>query len=240
VNPDPPATARIWAHELPHEFAWRLAGALRDGRRALKQLKGQAALPASTAAVEVALQFERRGDGPYAGGLLAGHLRELADQPHIVPVWTGPESDPGSGRLTLAVVADLIGQAQREILLATYATVPGEDIRQALHAAASRGVEITLLLERAEDNPGFRGLGNPFPGLTARRLTWPREARPAEASMHAKILVVDRRIALVGSANLTGHALERNLECGLLIRGGPVPSQLVAHLLGADSLREAH
>ena len=58
--------------------------------------------------------------------------------------------------------------------------------------------------------------------------------------MHAKILVVDRRIALVGSANLTGHALERNLECGVLIRGGPVPGQLVAHLLGADSLREAH
>ncbi|WP_425454039.1 phospholipase D-like domain-containing protein [Nocardioides immobilis] len=38
--------------------------------------------------------------------------------------------------------------------------------------------------------------------------------------MHAKVLVVDRRTALVGSANLTGHALERNLECGLLVRGG--------------------
>ena len=27
--------------------------------------------------------------------------------------------------------------------------------------------------------------------------------------MHAKVLVVDRETALVGSANLTGHALER-------------------------------
>ncbi len=57
--------------------------------------------------------------------------------------------------------------------------------------------------------------------------------------MHAKVLVVDRRTALVGSANLTGYALERNLECGLLLRGGPVPSLLVDHLLSANGLEEA-
>ncbi len=38
--------------------------------------------------------------------------------------------------------------------------------------------------------------------------------------MHAKVLVVDGRTALVGSANVTGSAMERNLECGLLVRGG--------------------
>ncbi len=54
--------------------------------------------------------------------------------------------------------------------------------------------------------------------------------------MHAKILVVDRRVALVGSANLTGYGLERNLECGLLVRGGPVPRLLVEHLLTARGL----
>ncbi len=57
--------------------------------------------------------------------------------------------------------------------------------------------------------------------------------------MHAKVLVVDCRTALVGSANLTGHALERNLECGLLIRGGTVPTLLVDHLLSAGGLQEA-
>lgn len=44
--------------------------------------------------------------------------------------------------------------------------------------------------------------------------------------MHAKVQVVDRRTALVGSANLTGYGLERNLECGLLVTGGAVPQAL--------------
>ncbi len=56
--------------------------------------------------------------------------------------------------------------------------------------------------------------------------------------MHAKVLIVDRRTALVGSANLTGPALERNLECGLLVSGGPVPTLLADHLFAAHGLTE--
>jgi phosphatidylserine/phosphatidylglycerophosphate/cardiolipin synthase-like enzyme len=118
-------------------------------------------------------------------------------------------------------------------------TMPSASIRQALHAAVQRGVDLTLLLERNADNPGFGGSDDPFPRIAARRLAWPANARAAGASMHAKVLVVDRKTALVGSANLTGHALERNLECGLLVRGGPVPALLAGHLLGAQGLRDA-
>lgn len=54
--------------------------------------------------------------------------------------------------------------------------------------------------------------------------------------MHAKILVVDRKSALVGSANLTGYGVERNLECSLLVRGGHLPAALAKHVLNADGL----
>jgi cardiolipin synthase len=54
--------------------------------------------------------------------------------------------------------------------------------------------------------------------------------------MHAKLLVIDRMTALVGSANLAGYGLERNLECGVLIRGGPVPGLLADHVMTADEL----
>jgi phosphatidylserine/phosphatidylglycerophosphate/cardiolipin synthase-like enzyme len=57
--------------------------------------------------------------------------------------------------------------------------------------------------------------------------------------MHAKILIVDRRTALIGSANLTGSALQRNLECGLLVRGGHIPGQLAEHLLTARGVSPA-
>ena len=235
---DPVAVATRWAQQLPGEFGRDLAAALRAGPSALHTLQAQVALPASTAAVRTGLALAKHGDCAFAAGVLTGQLDAAMTRPRVTPVWTGPESDAGHGRLTLAVVADLIDEAERELVLASYATVPGDNVRQALHAAVARGVVLTLLLERPEDNSNFHGHGDPFPGLSARRLAWPAAARPPGASMHAKVLIVDRRTALVGSANLTGHALERNLECGLLVHGGRVPTLLAEHLLAARGLAE--
>jgi cardiolipin synthase len=50
---------------------------------------------------------------------------------------------------------------------------------------------------------------------------------------------VDHRTALIGSANVTGYGLDRNLECGVLIRGGTVPRRLVDHLLSARGIEAA-
>jgi len=50
------------------------------------------------------------------------------------------------------------------------------------------------------------------------------------ASVHAKCAVADSRLAFITSANLTSAALERNMELGLLLRGGTVPDRLHAHL----------
>lgn len=185
-----------------------------------------------------ATKVARQGHGPELGGLLRGRLDALEEEVHLTPVWTGPESTDAHGRLTIAVVADLIDQATNEILLVSYATVPSNRVRVALASAIDRGVEVTLLLERPQDNRKFSGQRDPFPGLSARRLVWPAATRPAGASMHAKLLIVDRTVALVGSANLTSRALESNLECGLLVRGGSVPRLLAEQLLTTDDLLE--
>jgi phosphatidylserine/phosphatidylglycerophosphate/cardiolipin synthase-like enzyme len=36
---------------------------------------------------------------------------------------------------------------------------------------------------------------------------------------------------MIGSANLTSRAKEANLECGLLIRGGPQPEAIRRHIM---------
>jgi len=41
--------------------------------------------------------------------------------------------------------------------------------------------------------------------------------------MHAKAAVADSCVAFLISANLTEAALERNMELGVLIRGGGLP-----------------
>lgn len=230
--------ARNWATQLPAPFTSSLAEALRvgaDGVRALRQLSLGSA---SKAAVEKALTIAKAGDGPYLAGVIVGYQHARGEQPSITPVWTGPESSAGGSRLTLAVVADLIDQAESELVLVSYATTPGPEVREALLRAAERGVAITTLLERTEDNPSFSGHPNALSNIPANRLAWPASARASGAAMHAKILVVDQRCALIGSANLTGYGVERNFECGVLIRGGALPGAIVHHIRSTEGIRE--
>lgn len=122
-------------------------------------------------------------------------------------------------------------------MLVSYASYPPKLVLDALRAAADRGVEIVLLAELPADRPGFNGVDVPMPQLHCRRLHWPAAARPTGASLHAKVLIIDGTTALVGSATLTGNAMEQNLECGLLVRGGHVPSEIRAHLMRIEDLR---
>lgn len=231
------ALARTWASELPRPFVSALAGALRAGPAEVKRLTHQTAAPASRSAAQQGLALARAGEGPYVAGLLHAWLEATADAADVRPVWTGPSSAVGGSRLTIAVIADLIATAEHEILLVSYATYPPVTVVTALQAAADRGIAVTLLLERPEDKPGWNGMVAPFPDLEATVLCWPLDQRLSGASLHAKVLVVDRRVALVGSANLTAFALERNLECGLLVSGGDVPRLLAEHLTTAQGLR---
>lgn len=129
----------------------------------------------------------------------------------------------------LASTADSAGLSDTTRALAYIA-----DVADALRQAAAQGVENVLVLELSADNPGYTGSGRSFSGASALRLTWHAEQRTRGASLHAKILVVDDA-ALVGGANLTDSAMNRNIECGLL-RDGPQPARPWGHVLG---LRDA-
>lgn len=229
--------ALTWCRQLPAGFVQELADAARTGPDACSRLVRSASGPESRAAAQRARQVARDGDGPYLAGLMDGYRASRRDVADVQPVWTGPTSSVGGARLTVAVINDLIAAATHEVLLVSYATYPPADLSAALRAAADRGVEVTMLLERPEDNPSWDGPSNVFSDLQVTRLSWPASARSPGASMHAKILVVDRQVALVGSANLTAAAFGRNFECGLLVRGGTVPARIAEHVLSAEGLR---
>ncbi|WP_432502810.1 phospholipase D-like domain-containing protein [Kineococcus arenarius] len=108
-----------------------------------------------------------------------------------------------------------------------YAVRKQPQVASAVSEAVKRGVLVTTLFKRPEDNPSFHGSGAPFAGLDVRRLSWPAKQRPpAGASLHVKVLIADRRVELIGSANITDWAFEKNIECGVLIRGGDHPWRL--------------
>lgn len=227
----------VWAsriaEQLPAADVRRLASAAAQGSHTVRALRRQAGAAVLRSACDQLLG-RLSGENPtYLAGLLAGAAQAVdrgRQRQSLDVVWTGPETGSGAGRLTAATVIDLIGHARREILIVSYATHSEPAIEASLVAAAGRGVEITILAERHADNPGYTARGTPFPGLQALRLRWPASRRPAGAALHAKIIVVDDTIVLIGSANFTSRGMESNLECGILIRGGPQPAAIRDHI----------
>lgn len=235
AGPGPAHTAARIAEGLPADQVETLAAATLDGRPGLERLRARLASATTRAACdEVAHLLDAGAEPGFVAGTLLGALCAVESAragSSIDVVWTGPHSRITTSRLTSAVVVDLIRSARDEIVLVSYAVHPPRALTEALDAAANRGVHLTLLLERPSDNPRFSSAATPFPGVRAQRLAWPGHRRPTGAAIHAKIIVVDRQTALIGSANLTSHAMDHNIECGVLLHGGPHPRHVRDHLL---------
>jgi hypothetical protein len=159
--------------------------------------------------------------------------RAAAQGATVSLVWTGPEGKSGWAQPTGAVVRELFGRAQRSVLVAGYSFDHGAEILEPLHAAMrARGVVVSLFLHleraprRTEDLAAWaRGqiatflarnwpFGPPLPELFYD----PRTVVPTSLeSLHAKCIVVDERVSLLGSANFTDRGQTRNVEVGAVI-----------------------
>lgn len=166
----------------------------------------------------------------------AATVARLRRETSVDPVVTGPTTYVVPLRSTSAVVLRLIGEARTELLLTSFANYPPPWLLDALQAALDRGISLTLLLETLDQDGVEWPAAHNFDRLQGKLtiLIWPREQREATGAalprMHAKIVIADRRAALVTSANLTGNALDHSLEVGVLIRGGDVPIRLANHV----------
>lgn len=115
-----------------------------------------------------------------------------------------------------------------------------------LAAAIERGCQVNVVFETEEDSAGSYSsfTSTPFGTIDGIvRWRWPLAERPAKgAALHAKVLVVDGRRALIGSANLTNRALTANLEAGVLIEDPDVAAaleQYVRRLMDHGALEQA-
>ena len=155
-------------------------------------------------------------------------------------VWTGPAPRGTTLRRTDQALLDLIRTAERTLHLVTFAAYKVPVLKEAMLAAARRGVSITLVFESPDSSDGktaFAGIG--ALGDELKELSdvyvWPLDRRPRDrsgrhGSLHAKFAVADETALLVSSANLTEYALSLNMELGLLIRGGDIPARVAGHL----------
>jgi phosphatidylserine/phosphatidylglycerophosphate/cardiolipin synthase-like enzyme len=153
--------------------------------------------------------------------------RRMADAPRVEVVVTGPDSPAAPARLTSEVVRQLIDQATHRVTLVSYAAYRVPSVITALDAAVARGVLVRLILESPEKLEGGGGAA-----AYARYQTyhWPVGRRqPPDGKLHAKAVIIDGRDVLLTSANMTTAAYDKNIELGVLCRGGGVASQVQRH-----------
>jgi cardiolipin synthase len=121
------------------------------------------------------------------------------------------ESGPDNNRHAIAkfYFAAIVG-ARQQVLLATPYFVPNEALTTALTTAALRGVEVRILAPKRSDSRLVTAAARSYYDELASAGVAIYEYGPP--MLHAKLLVVDQRIAAVGSANFDNRSLTLNFE----------------------------
>jgi phosphatidylserine/phosphatidylglycerophosphate/cardiolipin synthase-like enzyme len=241
-----------WLHDLSPAMLRELARALRDGplatslsERVLDQIVGPKAdsvgsgirtwyasgMTAATLALTVDALAESRERAPDPS--------ELFDL-----VLSGPNL-PGVPTFdTEAVFHSLIEQAERDVLFVGYAVHKGRSLfaRLAERMAESPDLRVTFCMDISRPW-GDTSLSEDIVHRYAhefRSRHWPwtpvpdlyydprslNDRHDVRSSLHAKCVVIDRREALITSANFTEAAQERNIEVGIRVRHRPIAERL--------------
>ncbi|HXQ82172.1 MAG TPA: cardiolipin synthase [Opitutaceae bacterium] len=111
-------------------------------------------------------------------------------------------------------IVSLLNEASDRVWIATGYFVPDDVILAALELAASRGVDVRLLISEKNDHPWLVTVGRSYYGqlLSAGVRIFEYSA----GINHAKIMLADDQWAMVGSANLDYRSMRLNFELNLL------------------------
>jgi cardiolipin synthase A/B len=190
------------------------------------------------------LQAMRDIRGAHLSGALHS-LRESAAEPSPAPPVDTLPAPHGKGSRAALVLRDnlrnrgrierayrrAIGRARDEIIIANAYFVPGRKMRDALIAAARRGVKVVLLLQGRYESFMQYYAARPIYGVLLRAGVQIHEYSPS--FLHAKVAVIDGRWATVGSSNLDPLSLLLAREANVVVNDEVFASQLRQRLLQA-------
>lgn len=164
----------------------------------------------------LAVQLAFVSDWNWANGAFPAELNwkpapapERDEKVLVVP--TGPADDYETWKL---LMLQCIRQAQKRFWLVSPYFVPDSDILSALQLASLRGVEVRIMLPEKPDHlmvwlASFTFIAQMnLPNLTFHRYT--------PGFLHQKVLLVDRSLAVVGTANADNRSFRLNFEMSIV------------------------
>jgi hypothetical protein len=162
-------------------------------------------------------------------------------------VLSGPDAPGVPTADTHAVVQGLFLQAEREIVLVGYAFHNGrllfERLAERMHQKPGLRVLFHVDVPRKPVDTSLDEMIVLRFAEEFRRRHWPWQPLPEvyydpralrtdpseRASLHAKVIVVDRQQALITSANFTEAAQQRNIEAGILSKSAAFAEKVAAY-----------
>ncbi len=134
---------------------------------------------------------------------------------------SGPDSDVPT--LMFSMV-QTIGLAEKELLITTPYFIPGESIMNALHVAALSGVKIKILVPDKSDSALVNAAARSYYGelLTAGVEIYLYK----KGFVHAKTMVSDGQLCIIGTANMDHRSYELNFEVNSMIYDTSTAEQL--------------
>ncbi len=145
----------------------------------------------------------------------------------------------GTGvRSVQSALRDMLQSANQEVFLCAYSISSGaNEILSEFERCLQRGVKLTVIINRFEEQP--KDIQTYFLKLkSSYSYCKVYDFKNDNEELHAKLVVVDRAIALVGSANLSMRGMRQNYELGIILRDSEVQiiNQCVDALLNFSSV----
>jgi phosphatidylserine/phosphatidylglycerophosphate/cardiolipin synthase-like enzyme len=166
----------------------------------------------------------------------------LADRPAKLAL----EASPDAQETIAGSIATLMRSARHEVIIISPYFVPGPAGIALMRELVDRGVKVRILTNSlaSTDAPlvhiGYSHYRVPLlelgvelsevrPNLGLKRARF-HPFRSANASLHAKSLVIDQETVFIGSMNMDARSRRTNSELGLVIRSGEIARQVTSLL----------
>ncbi len=120
------------------------------------------------------------------------------------------------------IIEEMLESAENEIQITSFVLTKAMPVLKKIESALKRGIKVTLVIDDvAKQCPEVISWINNHLRKFSKFLLLDF-SNSNEETLHAKLLIVDRRKALIGSANLTWSGMFSNHEVAVLIEGDQV------------------
>lgn len=145
-------------------------------------------------------------------------------------LWLGADGARSIG----ASLVEMVDSSKQEVIIVAYRlTSAAKDFVASVEGALARGCLVKIIRNSSKEPQPFEDqlverLVRQYTTASVWDFREPNASPEDNIELHAKLVVVDRSVAVVGSANFSKNGMHRNHEIGIRVHGAEARSLAIA------------